>query len=230
MLGTLKAALPLQRLSGKAKAIRVQPRENVAEEDFRPLAFTMAVIALSSRLAACDGKVTRAEYATFRGAFPMPQEEDAKIARLFASAQKETETILSQARFITKLYPGRPEFYEDVISRLIQIALVDGPINSKEINVLHQAACGIGISKASFDALLRRHVVPSQTNPYAMFGLKPSATPEALKHRYRQLMREYHPDGLEACGVPAEVIALAAEKVAVLNSAYDAIRRQRGLK
>ncbi|MBN8531554.1 MAG: TerB family tellurite resistance protein [Alphaproteobacteria bacterium] len=228
MLGTLKTALPFLR--GPAKAIRYQQGQATAEEDFRPLAFTMAAIALSARLAACDGKVSRSEYATFRGAFPMPSGEDAKIARLFTSASKETETIISQARLIAKLYPGRAELYEDLIGRLIQIALVDGPINLKEMNVLHQAAYGIGISKAQFDEILRRHVIPASSSPYAALGVASSATPDQLKRRYRQIMREYHPDGLEACGVPPEVVALAAEKVAAVNAAYDAIRRQRGLK
>jgi DnaJ like chaperone protein len=38
-----------------------------------------------------------------------------------------------------------------------------------------------------------------------------------------------HPDKLIARGVPPEFIAIATEKVATINEAYDSIARERGM-
>ena len=40
---------------------------------------------------------------------------------------------------------------------------------------------------------------------------------------------ENHPDKLLARGVPEEFIALATEKVAAINEAYDEIAKERGI-
>ena len=42
-------------------------------------------------------------------------------------------------------------------------------------------------------------------------------------------MRENHPDGLAARGVPPEFVRRATEKVAGINAAWDRIKRERGL-
>ena len=52
---------------------------------------------------------------------------------------------------------------------------------------------------------------------------------EELKSHYRKLVAENHPDKLIARGVPKEFVAIATEKVAAINEAWDAVRRQRGL-
>ncbi|MEM7384971.1 MAG: hypothetical protein AAF514_08495 [Verrucomicrobiota bacterium] len=43
-------------------------------------------------------------------------------------------------------------------------------------------------------------------------------------------MRELHPDQLIAKGLPAEFVNRANSRLAAVNSAYDQIAKQRGLK
>jgi len=64
---------------------------------------------------------------------------------------------------------------------------------------------------------------------YAVLGLTPAATDEEIRLTRRKLMRENHPDGLAARGVPPEFVARATAKVAEINAAWDRIKRQRGL-
>ena len=74
-----------------------------------------------------------------------------------------------------------------------------------------------------------RHVVASKRNPYEVLEIEPSVTNEALKAQYRKLIADNHPDKLMARGVPKEFIAIATEKVATINEAYEAIAKERGL-
>ncbi|MBV9248957.1 MAG: molecular chaperone DjlA, partial [Acetobacteraceae bacterium] len=51
---------------------------------------------------------------------------------------------------------------------------------------------------------------------------------EAIRARWKRLMRENHPDSLAARGVPADFISRASDKVAQINAAWDRIKRERG--
>ena len=59
--------------------------------------------------------------------------------------------------------------------------------------------------------------------------MAPDIDDEALKKHYRQLVRDNHPDRLIANGVPQEFIAVATERLAAINAAYDRVAAQRGL-
>src|ERR1700733_10247682 len=53
--------------------------------------FSIAVVALSAKLAKCDGPVTRAEIDTFRRQFRIPDSSVRDIGRLFDLARASTE-------------------------------------------------------------------------------------------------------------------------------------------
>jgi DnaJ like chaperone protein len=66
-------------------------------------------------------------------------------------------------------------------------------------------------------------------DPYAVLGVPRDASDDAVRQAWRQLMRENHPDGLAARGVPAEFVKRATDKVAEINAAWDRIKRERRL-
>ena len=66
-----------------------------------------------------------------------------------------------------------------------------------------------------------------EDDPYAILGMDRNAASEALRERWKQLMRENHPDSLASKGVPPEFIAAASDRVARINAAYDTIKRER---
>ncbi|HUM08494.1 MAG TPA: molecular chaperone DjlA, partial [Acidocella sp.] len=59
--------------------------------------------------------------------------------------------------------------------------------------------------------------------------LRRSATAEEIRVRWKQLVREHHPDVLASQGASQARIKLASEKAARINAAYDAIKRERRL-
>ena len=72
-------------------------------------------------------------------------------------------------------------------------------------------------------------MAPNEPDPYELLGLGRAASDDDIRARWKQLMRENHPDGLAARGVPAEFVARATDKVARINAAWDRIKRERGL-
>lgn len=64
-------------------------------------------------------------------------------------------------------------------------------------------------------------------DPYAVLGVTRDTPFEAVRRRYRELVAENHPDRLIARGVPEEFLAIANDRAAAINAAYEAIERGR---
>ena len=60
-------------------------------------------------------------------------------------------------------------------------------------------------------------------------GVDPCVTDDELKRLYREIVRENHPDRHIAAGVPEELITIATERLAAINTAWEEVRKERGL-
>jgi DnaJ like chaperone protein len=50
-----------------------------------------------------------------------------------------------------------------------------------------------------------------------------------IKKRYRELVQAYHPDKISSKGLPDEFVQLAHEKFREIQSAYEEIKKERGI-
>ena len=62
-----------------------------------------------------------------------------------------------------------------------------------------------------------------------MLGIDPFATDEQMREAWLRAVKANHPDRLMAQGLPEEAIKVANRKLALINDAYDRLRRERGL-
>ncbi len=178
--------------------------------------FAVGVTVLAAKLCKCDGPVTRLEVNAFKQSFAIPPDGMAEVARLFDSARESASGYVSYA------------VLEQVLAGLYQIARADGPVNGAEADFLSRVAFGFGLSAAAARRAGQRMPMPQDVeDPYLVMGLPPQAAPEEIRRRWKQLMRENHPDAMASKGAAPEIIKLASERVARINAAYDAIKRER---
>jgi DnaJ like chaperone protein len=198
------------------------PREHV---------FAMAVVALSAKLAKCDGPVNRQEIDAFKRHFRVPQESAREVGRLFDQARDTADDFEPYARQLGESFGDSRGVLEDVLAGLFGIARADGLVNPKELDFLGRTARGFGLDGAAWERARggTARVQSNEPDAYAELGISRSASDEAVRAAWKQLMRENHPDGLAARGVPQEFVARATEKVARINAAWDRVKRERGL-
>jgi DnaJ like chaperone protein len=192
--------------------------------------FTIAIIALAGKMARADGVVTEQEFNVFQRVFGIPSHEEANVRRIFNLARQDVAGFEHYAGQIARLFMGNPAMLEDILDGLFEIAKADGVLHPCEAKFLERVAEIFGFAPNEFRRIRASHFAPELTDPYVILGVSYAADDDELKQTYRRLVRENHPDSLMARGVPAEFIKLANDKLAAINTAYEKIQSERGLK
>jgi DnaJ like chaperone protein len=198
--------------------------------------FAISVIVISAKLAKADGTVKREEVDAFKRMFRIPPENLREVAQMFDKAREDAEGWEPFADRLGEAFADNRAMLEDVLAAFFYIARADGPITRGELPVLQGIHQRFGLDAAAWDRAKGGGTTGSRVeqeratdDAYSVLGLTPAATDEQVRLAWRQLMRDNHPDGLAARGVPPEFVERATAKVAHINAAWDRIKRQRGL-
>lgn len=226
-IGEFFTSITLNAISGVIEAVRT-----VFEGDAdtrRRVAFSIAMIALSAKMAKADGVVTQDEFRAFQRIFSVPEEEHAHVVRLYNLAQQDVAGYESYARQLAGLCREGDEnchLLEDILDGLFHIATADGYVHEKEMAFLSSVAEIFGYDEEGFDRIALRHVSRGDGDPFAILVLTRDVSFEEARKRYRSLVKEHHPDRLFAEGLPLEFINIANARLAAINSAWASVAKQ----
>lgn len=226
-LGEFVSRISGTALSGALDAVRTV---FAGDPDLRRrVAFSIAMIALSAKMAKADGVVTGDEVKAFEEIFSVPDNEARNVERLYNLAKNDTAGFEAYASRLAALCgSGRPNcaMLEDILDGLFHIAKADGVVHQQEVNFLRRVAEIFAIDDRHFERILARHIDLGAADPYVVLGTERGMPFEYIRQRYRKLVAENHPDRLIARGVPEEFIAIANGRIAAINTAYEAIERE----
>ena len=182
--------------------------------------FSIALIALSAKIARADGIVTDDETLAFQRFFQYPEEEAAKVRMIYSLAQQDVAGFEHYLAQVARLFEDSPALLEDVLDCLFHIATADGVEHPAEKSLLDTAAQTFNLSAAAVRRLRATHFGLDAEDPFGVLGLAPDAGAEAVKAAWRTLIRDHHPDALMARGVPAAMVKVAEARSAAINAAY----------
>ncbi|MBX9462070.1 MAG: DnaJ family molecular chaperone [Aquamicrobium sp.] len=220
------STVPANALSNLIEAVRT-----VFEGDpelRRRVAFSIAMIALSAKMAKADGIVTQAEVRAFQQIFEVPRDQARNVARLFDLAKQDVAGFELYAERMARLCgSGQPNcaMLEDILDGLFHIAKADGFVHEREVAFLHRVAEIFEIDEQHFERILSRHAILGEKDPWLVLGIERGTPFEEVRARYRRMVAENHPDRLIARGVPEEFLAIANSRLAAINGAYETIER-----
>lgn len=218
------------RITGTAQSVLDTLKAAVgAGEDGPGVAFTIAVIALSAKMAKADGVVTPDEVEAFTQVFHVSPGDEKHVSRVFNLARQDVAGFEAYAAQIARMFRDKPGVLEDLMDGLFHIARADGVVHDDELEFLKRVATVFGFSDFEFARIKASNTGEAGHDPYLVLGVTPDATDDELKKAYRRAVSENHPDRLIARGVPAEFVALATEKLAAINAAWEALKAQRGI-
>lgn len=199
-------------------------------ETRRKVSFSVAIIALSAKMAKADGVVNDAEVRAFRQIFDFPEEEAKNVARLYNLARQDVAGYEAYAERLAGLCGSghaNCEMLESVIDGLFHIAKADGAVTQDELDYLERVSDLFGMSPLSFRRLTATHVGADPDDPYRILDVPADADDAMVHSAWRAAMSEAHPDRARARGLPLEFIEVAEAKSAAINAAFSTVMRER---
>ena len=200
-------------------------KQALAPEDARNVAFTVAVIALSAKMARTDGMVTKSEIQAFRSRVHIPQKDIGQVAKFWDLARQTQDGFQAYAKQTVTLFGERAAILEQLLDLLFHIAKADGDITEAEWAYLAEVATIFGYDEAEFERLSEIYATDNAL-PHHILGVAKTASLAEIRNAWMALAKEHHPDQLLAKGMPAEFIENATDRLARINRAYELMRGQ----
>ncbi|MBX3596835.1 MAG: DnaJ family molecular chaperone [Rhizobiaceae bacterium] len=195
----------------------------------RKVAFSVAMIALSAKMAKADGVVTQDEIRAFHEIFSAPDHELRNVARLYDLAQADTagfEAYAAQAARLCGSGESNCVVLEDILDGLFHIAKADGVLHEREHRFLHRIAEIFEIGEDHYRTIVARHLDLGEADPYVVLGVSRGKSFAEIRSAYRKLVAENHPDRLIGRGMPEEFVAIATRRLSAINAAFELIERE----
>ena len=188
--------------------------------------FVFSLLSLSAAIMKSDEKIVRAELDYVKRflvtQFGIKQaEQQLLILRQIIKQDIDVPAICMQI--------GRNMDYASrlqLMHLLFGIAMSDGAIHRQETEVLDTIGRYLHLSQADYDSV-KAMFIKDKASAYKILEINAEATDEEVKKAYRKMALKYHPDRVGHLGEDVQKAANA--KFSELNSAYEEIKKQRGM-
>ncbi len=230
---------PLGAVLGAMAADAVFPgrardrKPRITQSEQRQTLFFVGTFSMLAKLAQADGKVTRDEIdaidAFMRDQLRLDDQTRAFAIDIFREAKESDHAFEEFATQFATTFARDSQVKEMLIDVLLRVSISDAELHQNEERMIESAADIFGFSRDDY-LRMRARVIPDVIPYYRILGCAASDTDDAIRRRYRQLAKEYHPDNVIAKGMPEEFVELANRKFQDLQDAYDRVSVERGMR
>lgn len=192
--------------------------------------FWAGISVLAAKMSKADGTVSPAEVNIFRQFLDQKRVDSntkKTCAEIFNRSKSDADGYQSYARDIYKIWYHDKQVLGETFMLLVNIAMADNYLHPNEEQMLKGIANEFGFNQYDYNRLMA-FVKPENPNRiYEVLGVNKNDSMKTIKKRYRDLVKENHPDRLVSRGVPDSVIEDAKKRMQEINVAYDEIVKQR---
>jgi len=210
--------------------------------------FFQALFCALGHLSKADGLVTNSEIRMAEELMKrmhLSGEERQKAIRFFNRGKQPDFDLEAALKPFTQHAAMRFDLRQMFMETLVEAAFSSGRVTDAEQAVLLRVARSLRIPAQLFAAMMQSRRAGAWTGQqpggtsvmrgsldqaYAHLGLTPKATDSEVKRAFRKLVSQYHPDKLVSRGLPEEMEEMAKRRVREINTAYEQIKKARGIK
>ena len=219
-------------LSSRSGASRYGAQATLSSNEEAQLVFFTAAFSMLAKISKADGQVTENEISAIESFMKRDLQLDLNSQQtainIFRQAVDSPESFDAFANQFYSVFRTQPNIIELMMDVLLRISTADGNISSEEEAMLLSATRIFNYSSSDYTRLKSKYV--KKTNKYyAVLKCDETSSNEEIKKQYRKLVTEYHPDKIEAKGLPEEFIKFANDKFKEIQEAYDSIKKERGI-
>ena len=206
--------------SGKCKESISTTENATVEEAFRPISLQ-------------TGKNQYWVFDTAWGIFEFPNSDIKVISQLFNSAKEDVYDYQSYARQLRSHF-SEQKVLEEILNALFAIAYADKVLHENEERMLIEISKIFGVDKKNYDRLKSVHENKNFSSNheklkrcYNLLGVEETDSLESIKKKYREIIKNYHPDKIQGKGLPKDFVDFANKKLTDFNEAYNEIKKSK---
>ncbi len=190
--------------------------------------FFVALCSMFAKMAKADGVICEREVKTVLGFFDqmnLDSEDKSAAVKIFNNANLDGVSIYDYAAQYSRI--ADVEMREMVYRMLWDVANADGRVHPNEDAILKEIPRHLGIPSSRY-AEAQTGSVSSLDESYEVLGCTGEDSDQEVRKKYRRAVVEYHPDKIQAKGLPAGFVDFANEQTKKLNKAYEEVMTHRG--
>ncbi len=186
---------------------------------------------LLGKMAKADGNISKQEgdyLISLIHKMQLNPEQKTDALNYFNNAKNEPKTVAELAQQFHLISQRSPQIERQMMYQLIGMAAVDGIISSQEEAIIHEVARIFGIPQTEIDHILSSFTASSEKS-YHILGVDKQSSDADIKHAYKTLIKECHPDVLRSKGLPPAMQKTAQQRFYDIQNAWNSIKKERAI-
>ena len=145
--------------------------------------------------------------------------------------QSSEESMINLVSNLQDQYHKTPEVLNILVMILMQVAYSDGDMIDSEQQMIRTIAMQLSLDEIALSIIevavcceIQNIKYLDLRDAYKMIGVSEAASDHDIKKARLRLLRTYHPDALQAKGLPKEMLVFGKRLSQTFNLAYDRIK------
>ena len=202
------------------------------------------LVAMMAKVAKADGSVSELEaeilshtFTDISNHFKNSNEVREQLKTIYKKEIKSFDNTVAIAQKYLKLTQKEYHKRLKVMEYLLNLAFIDNDFSKAEFMITEDISNSLNIKKTDFENLIAQfeHFYAQKQNIKALsvqkacevLGVKISDDIGTIKKKYRQLVKQNHPDIITGQGAEQSIINEATAKLQEINEAYELLKKEK---
>ncbi|GGE30657.1 hypothetical protein GCM10011391_06650 [Pullulanibacillus camelliae] len=187
------------------------------------------IVELYAKFAKADGVVTKEEVQSvdsiIKSSLHPTDKELTEIRTIFNLAKGSSNGFQDIVHSLYELFQDNPQALLNIIENLFVISKTNGQLNNQQETILLYTVNAFNL--ADQYSTIKAKYYSAIDAYYKVLGCEPSDSLETIKHSYRRLVKEYHPDKYASKQLPKDIMDYANRRFQAIQEAYEQIVKYR---
>ena len=207
-------------------------------DHYESVKISTGLFEISGYLAKLDGRISPKEIKAITGLMDemeLERDQRRQAEDLFRRGKHSSEeSMINLVSNLQDQYHETPEVLNILVMILMQVAYSDGDMIDSEQQMIRTIAMQLSLDEIALSIIEAAVCCEIQNikyldlrDAYKMIGVSEVASDHDIKKARLRLLRTYHPDALQAKGLPKEMLVFGKRLSQTFNLAYDRIKADR---
>ncbi|ADL12910.1 co-chaperone DjlA [Acetohalobium arabaticum] len=215
---------------------RQQSRPELDEREKLDMMFFTTTFSMLAKFAQADGAVTRSEINVvdnfIKKDLQLDKEARELAIKIFDEAKRNQDSFEDFAEQFYDYFKEQESILVSMLDLLMRVAVADNNLHKQERKYLRKVKQIFNINDSQYKSIKARYTQEENQEEnmdkyYKILEVSPEANMSEVKRKYREKVKEFHPDNIINKGLSEEFVDFAEEKFKEIQEAYEMIKKKK---